>query len=187
MMPDVADNLLEADRISAILNSWQVPVLVIGAVALAAHRYVRATLDIDLGVNVAIGELETLEMHLRNAGYITTLHVPDGDDPLGGVIDVLSPNGLIQIVNFGDRFPAVIEDALEGEKIQARPDLALRVIPLPQLVALKLYAGGVKSLADIVELLRRNPEADLQKIGKICRKYRLRGWNRVLEELEQDR
>lgn len=68
--------------------------------------------------------------------------------------------------------------------IQARPDLTLRVIPLPQLVVLKLYAGGVKSLADIIELLRRNPEADLQEIGKLCRKYRPQGWNRVLAESE---
>lgn len=45
-------------------------------------------------------------------------------------------------------------------------------------------ALAVKSLADIVELLRRNPKADLQEIGKICRKYRLRGWNRVLAELK---
>jgi hypothetical protein len=184
-MPETDDSLLEAERISAILSSREVPVLVIGAVALAAHGYVRATFDIDLGVNVAIRDLKILEMHLRSAGFVTALHEPDGDDPLGGVIDVTSPSGLIQIVNFGDRFPAVIQDALEGEKIQARPDLALRVIPLPQLVVLKLYAGGVKSLADIIELLRRNPEADLQNIETLCRKYRLRGWNRVLAELEQ--
>lgn len=184
-MPDADANLVEADRISAILGSCQVPVLVIGAVALAAHRYVRATLDIDLGVNVAVRDMKGLEERLRTEGYLTVLHEPDGDDPLGGVIDVCGPHGLIQIVNFGDRFPAVIQDALEGEVIQVRPDLTLRVIPLPQLVVLKLYAGGVKSLADIVELLRRNPEADLQKIRKVCRKYRLRGWNRVLAELEQ--
>ena len=184
MMLDAGANLVEADRIATILASCQVPVLVIGAVALAAHRYVRATLDIDLGVNIAIREMKGLDERLRSEGYVTVLHEPDGDDPLGGVIDISGPNGLIQIVNFGDRFPAVIQDALEGEMIQARPDLALRVIPLPQLVVLKLYAGGVKSLADVIELLRRNPEADLQEIGKVCRKYRLEGWNRVLAELE---
>jgi len=183
-MLDTDANLMEADRIAAILDSCQVPVLVIGAVALAAHRYVRATLDIDLAVNVAVGEMKALEERLRTEGYVTILHEPDGDDPLGGVIDICGPNGLIQIVNFGDRFPAVIQDALAGEMIHVRPDLTLRVIPLPQLVGLKLYAGGVKSLADIIELLRRNPEADLHEIGKVCRKYRLRGWNRVLAELD---
>ena len=184
MMADASANLVDADRIATILGSYHIQALVIGAVALAAHRYVRATLDIDLGVNVAVGQMKGLEARLRTAGYVTVLHEPDGDEPLGGLIDICGPNGLIQIVNFGDRFPAVIQDALGGEVIQVRPDLSLRVIPLPQLVVLKLYAGGVKSLADIVELLRRNPEADLQEIGKLCRKYRLRGWNRVLAELE---
>ena len=59
----------------------------------------------------------------------------------------------------------------------------LRVIPIPQLVALKLYAGGLKSHSDIVELLRRNPEVDLEAIRETCRKYRLRGLDKVLEEL----
>ena len=136
------------------------------------------------GVNVAVARMKAVEERLRTKGYMTVFHEPDGDDPLGGVIDRSGPHGLIQVVNFGDRFPAVIQDALEGEAIQARPDLSLRVIPLPQLVILKLDAGGVKSLADCVELLRRNPEADLQEIGKLCRKYRLRGWNRVLAELD---
>jgi hypothetical protein len=184
MMPDAGANLAGADRIAVILGSCRVPVLVIGAVALAAHRYVRATLDIDLGVNVAVSRMKEIEERLRSEGYTTVLHEPDGDDPLGGVIDISGPDGLIQIVNFGDRFPAVIQDALEGEVIHARTDLSLRVIPLPQLVVLKLYAGGLKSLADCTELLRRNPEADFQEIGKLCRKYRIQGWKRVLAELE---
>jgi len=32
--------------------------------------------------------------------------------------------------------------------------------PLGHLIALKLYAGGMKSKADTVELLKRNPDAD---------------------------
>lgn len=182
-MLDAYANLVEADRISLILDAQNVPALVIGAVALAAHRYVRATLDIDLGVNVAVKDMKGLEECLRSEGYETCLHEPDADDPLGGVIDVYGPSGLIQIVNFGERFPAVIRDALAGDVVQLRPDLTLRVIPLPQLVVLKLYAGGLRSLADVVELLRRNPEANLREIGELCSMYRLRGWNRVLEEL----
>jgi hypothetical protein len=56
-------------------------------------------------------------------------------------------------------------------------------MPIPQLVALKLYAGGWKSLADVVEMLRRNPEVDLVELGETCRKYRIRGWEKVMEEL----
>lgn len=56
-------------------------------------------------------------------------------------------------------------------------------MPLAQLVALKLYAGGLGSKADIVELLRRNPEADLDAIRAACRRYRLQGLDAILAEL----
>jgi hypothetical protein len=175
--------LREAERIAGLLEKQGLPVVVIGAAALAAHRYLRFTRDIDLGVDADLRQMRKLVEVLRAAGYDSELHEPDGDDPLGGVIDVSGEFGLVQIVNFGGRFPAAIRDSLEGEGIRIRPE-GLRIMPIPQLVALKLYAGGWKSHADIVELLRRNPEVDLKMIGETCRRYRLRGWEKILEELE---
>lgn len=180
------DNLREAERIAAILTDEGVPPVVIGAVALAAHHYVRSTRDVDFGVDADLKQMRELLQLLRTRGYDAKLHEPDADDPLGGVIDIPGPFGLVQIVNFGDRFPAAIRDSLAGEDIRTRPDGVLRVMPIPQLVALKLYAGGWKSLADIVELLRRNPQADLRSIGETCRRYRIRGWEKVVEELQHE-
>lgn len=185
MHADHEECLKEAERIATLLLAEGMPAVVIGAAALAAHRYVRSTRDLDLGVDADIGMMRGLVEVLRAAGYDAEFNEPDADDPLGGVIDVSGDYGLIQVVNFGNRFPAAIRDALLGEAIRMRPDGVLRIMPIPQLVALKLYAGGWKSLADIVELLRRNPEADLEMIGETCRKYRLRGWDKVLEELRQ--
>ena len=65
------------------------------------------------------------------------------------------------------------------------PGGKLRIVPLTQLVALKLYAGGSKAKSDILELLRRNPDADLGKIREACRRYRLRGLGALLRELER--
>lgn len=62
------------------------------------------------------------------------------------------PGGLVQIISFEDRFPAVIRDALNGEDVRISPDSRLRVVPIPQLVALKLCAGGWKSKADIIDV-----------------------------------
>lgn len=186
MHADIDQNLREAERIAALLLAEGLPVVVIGAIALAAHRYVRFTQDVDLGVDADAKQMLQLVKVLATAGYDTQFHEPDGEDPLGGVIDVSGDFGLVQVVNFGGRFPAVIRDALAGEEIRMRPDGVLRIIPIPQLVAMKLYAGDWKSLADIVELLRRNPEVDLEMIGETCRNYRLRGWERVLEELRQE-
>lgn len=168
--------LLEAaERIAAALAESGAEAIVIGAAALAAHRYVRHTEDLDLGVNVAIRDLAALAGRLHAAGFEVMLREPDGQDPLGGVIDVSGPFGLVQIVNFGDRFPAVIEDGLAAATLPMQDRGRLRIIPLPHLIALTLYAGGMKSKADIVEVLRANPAADRDAISWLCRQYRLRG------------
>jgi len=183
-MIDPEANLQAAERVAGLLERHGVPAVVIGAVALAAYRYVRHTEDIDLGVVADLAGMRMLVAALRDEEQFTAeLSEPDGDDPLGGVIDVSGPFGLVQIVSFGDRFPDAIRDALAGDDVRVNPGSTLRIVPLAQLVALKLYAGGSKSKADIVELLRRNPEVDLTPIRKACRRYRLRGLEAILREL----
>jgi hypothetical protein len=58
----------------------------------------------------------------------------------------------------------------------------LRVVPLPHLIALKLYAGGYKSKADIVELLIRNPELHLDEVRAVCARYQLEGVDELITE-----
>lgn len=183
-MPDAESNLQAAERIASRLAENGVSALVIGAVALAAHRYVRNTEDIDLGIDADLRKMRLMADVLRADGFDVELHEPDSDDPLAGVIDISGPFGLVQIISFSNRFPAAIHDALAGEDTRIRPGSELRVIPIPQLVALKLYSGGSRARADIVELLRRNPEVDLETIRQTCRRYRLRGLDSILEELE---
>jgi hypothetical protein len=52
------------------------------------------------------------------------------------------------------------------------------------LIALKLYAGGFKSRADIMELIRRNPELDLNAVRDLCRRYRLAEIDEWLREVD---
>ncbi len=181
---DKAESLLEAaEQVMQILDRHQVQAVVIGAVAMAAHRYVRFTHDLDLGVNADVPTLRNLTASFRAAGFTAELREPDGQDPLGGVIDITGAFGLLQIISFADRFPAVIEDALRATTVVLRPGSALKLVPLPQLVALKLYAGGLRSKADVVELLKRNPEADRDEIRSVCSRYRIRGLDEILREL----
>ncbi len=184
MESKIANTLAEAERIGAILAKEDVPVLIIGAIALAAHHFIRSTKDVDLGGNIDLKKLKHIHKLLQNSGYQAELHLPDLQDSLGGLIDIEGPFGLVQIVNFGDRFPAAIEDSLSQQDKHNSSITTLAIAPLPLLIALKLYAGSWKSLADVTELLRRNPDADLEAIGKICRKYRLRGWKQVMNELQ---
>lgn len=181
-MTDPDEVIRAAEKVAGILESQGVGALVIGAVALAAHGYVRFTEDLDLGVNTDLKTLGRVAESLRSAGFDVELREPDGQDPLGGVVDVRGPFGLVQIVNFGGRFPAVIENGIAAADTVIRPGSRLRIVPLPQLVALKLYAGGTKSRADIVELLSRNPDADRAAIRDLCRTWRLRGLDPLIEE-----
>lgn len=181
-MEDSHAILEAAEDILRHLHELQLDALVIGAVALAAHRYVRQTEDLDLAVNANLQNLRSLTTSLQRSGYQVELHEPDAEDPLDGVIDIEGPFGLIQIISYAGKFPAVIEDALREAQLTARPGSPLKLVPLPHLIALKLYAGGTKSKADILELLLRNPECDVESVRDLCRAYRLRGLDELINE-----
>ncbi len=177
------DELLHvAGQVMEVLARHRVDAVVIGGVALAAHHYVRLTYDMDLGVNANVEKLREIASSLTQAGFHVELREPDSQDPLGGVIDVKGLFGLLQIISFAGRFPAVIEDSLSASPVALCPGSALRIIPLPQLIALKLYAGGLKSKADILELLKRNPDADLKEVSDACKRYRLQGLDEIIDE-----
>ena len=183
-MNDERSLLAAAERLATLLREHGVNAVVIGAAALAAHGYVRFTEDIDLGVSVPVADLKGLAMAIRKAGFDAVLREPDGDDPLGGVIDVSGSFGIVQIVNFGERFPAVIESAVADATVPMREGAVLRIAPLEHLIALKLYAGGRRSEADVIELLKRNPSADREAIRARCRGYRLRGLEPLISEAD---
>ncbi|MGB0578728.1 MAG: hypothetical protein ACPGVU_03405 [Limisphaerales bacterium] len=176
---DTAESVLE------VLREFQTDAVVIGAVALAAHHYVRFTEDLDLAMNADQPTFRNIAEALRGKGFEVELREPDSNDPLSGVIDVRSSDGLIQLVNFGQTFPAVITDAVKEATMQVREESPLRVAPLPHLVALKIYAGGLKSKADVVELLKRNTDADLNEIRTLCEKYRLPDVQPILDEAQE--
>jgi hypothetical protein len=88
----------------------------------------------------------------------------------------------MQIINFGGRFPAVIDDAVRFSNLAVREGSPLKLVPLPHLIALKLYAGGHKSKADIIELLARNPDLDLDETRAVCQRYRLNGLDELIRE-----
>jgi hypothetical protein len=151
-------------------------------VALAAHHYVRQTDDLDLGVNADLPTLRAVVTSLREAGLDVELREPDGADPLGGVIDVSGDFGLVQIISYAGRFPTVIEDAVRLSTLVVREDSPLKIVPIPHLIALKLYAGGYKSKADIIELLVRNPDLELDGVRSVCARYGLGGLEELIAE-----
>lgn len=165
-----------AERVVEILKEHQIDAVVIGAMALAVHNYPRDTEDFDLGIAVKPDRLSALADSLRRQGWTVDLHLPDGSDPLGGVIDVRAPDAeLVQVVNFENwagGFPAAVRDAAT-RAVELSPGSPLRAADLFSLIALKLYAGGPKSKLDVLELLDRNKPVDLDVLRDRCRKYGL--------------
>jgi hypothetical protein len=158
-----------AEKVAALLASQGVDCLVIGAVALAAHGYPRATEDVDLAIAIAPRSLQGLARALEQAGAAVEVRMPDADDPLGGVIDVRWPGAqLVQVINFDNSpaggFPRLVARALPRSLVVGE---GLRVADAGSLVAFKLYAGGRQSTMDILELLDRNA-VDIAELRATC-------------------
>lgn len=50
---------------------------------------------------------------------------------------------------------------------------------------MKLYAGGMKSKADVVELLARNPDADRDAVVDVCARFGLAdAWRALQPEID---
>ena len=137
-----------AVRLASLLPQ---PNALIGALAVAAHGYIRATDDIDF---VSSAEPQEIQARLAKAGIQSRTRrgdVLEGDIPWvvygradGFRFDVLFPPVPI------DWSRTVILPLTEGSR--------LRVVDLDALVRLKLRAGGPQDLIDVVHLVRLHSE-----------------------------
>lgn len=175
-----------AERVAEAARSLGFESALIGAAALAVHRYTRATEDIDLAVSVdPERKLAELGRALSRGGLLTELRMPDDDDPLGGLLSVREPldseSNPVEVVNFLNPWRPVRSPARDAiARAQPLPGTKLRCVTIEDLVALKLYAGGLQDHADVVQLLARNPEIDRELVRRIAGPY---DRDRVLERL----
>lgn len=176
-MLDPVASLALAERVSESARRIGFETALIGGAALAVHRYTRGTEDIDLAADVDPQvQLSALEKALTSAGLHTSLRMPDDEDPLGGVLVVWAsvdeagqPADVVEVVNFHNpgrivRTPAPMAIA----RSRTLPGTSLRCVSIEDLIAFKLYAGGLGDHADIMQLLARNPDADLAAIRAVA-------------------
>jgi hypothetical protein len=124
-------------------------------------------------------ELRELEEVVSARGYRVKRNLPDAEDDLGGLLRIWTeedehgdPVQPVEVVNFLNphrprRAPA--RDAIT----RATPieGSTLRCVTLADLVAIKLDAGSRADLADVVAVLRSNPDADVETIRATCKQY----------------
>ncbi len=167
-----------AERVSGILREHGIENAMIGAGAMAVHGYIRSTRDLDFAVEAdLVTGLERVRKRLRDEGLQVELRSPDPDDPLGGVLDIHGGRGEhVQIVNYHNDFNRgsgmLAFDAIQRADTYDFNGVRLRVVDLPHLIGLKVYAGGPKSLADILGLLSENPTV-LPAAREVCARHGL--------------
>ncbi|WP_426756689.1 hypothetical protein [Myxococcus sp. Y35] len=182
-----------AEQVVELLKRHDVPAIVIGAAAMAAHHYVRQTEDLDLAINVdPFKSFRQLEATLRAHGFEVTFEYPDDGDALGGVLRILGADfDPIEVVNFQNPWPSardatvLVREAMQAAHMPLGPGSPLHVVSLPYLIALKLYAQGRKSINDVVELLEHNrANLNVAELRDVCSRHGLRpSLEPLLEEL----
>jgi hypothetical protein len=126
--------------------------LLAGGLAVMAHGFVRATRDIDLVTRLSLPEAQA---RLSKDRLVTRLHRGDvlagGFSCLKGECDGLPFDVLPELVPIHWDLAPVIETSSAGK---------LRVVPLQDLIALKLKAQGPKDLMDAAMLVLLHPESE---------------------------
>jgi len=137
-----------AVRLASLLPQ---PSALIGALAVAAHGYVRATDDIDF---VSAASPKEIQARLAKAGISSKIR--RGDALEGDIPSVV--HGRADGLRFEVLSPPVPIDWSRTVALPLSEGSQLRVVDLDALVRLKLRAGGPQDLIDVVHLVRIHPE-----------------------------
>jgi hypothetical protein len=142
---------MNIEPVLGVLRAMGASCALIGAHAMAARGYPRFTIDIDLlTTDVRVLEPERWR-GLAAAGARVDVRRGDADDPLGGVVHVLLPDGTdVDLVVGRWRWEAAVVERAEPMVV------AGATVPVPltsDLILLKLVAGGHTDLHDVAALL----------------------------------
>lgn len=124
---------------------------VCGAGALAVHGVARSTYDIDLLTTDPRALHDTTWRALAAADVHVEIRRGDDDDPLRGVVRVTKTGERpVDVIVGRHAWQTAAIDAADPARVL---DAAVRVVDVPSLILLKLYAGGPQDLWDIEQLL----------------------------------
>ena len=153
-----------AVRLASLLPE---PNALIGALAVAAHGYIRATDDIDF---VSPAEPREIQARLAKGGI-------ESRTRRGGVLEGDIPwvvYGRADGFRFDVLFPPVPIDWSRTVILPLTEGSRLRVVDLDALVRLKLRAGGPQDLIDVVHLVRLHSEIEERALA-LAEAYGVRG------------
>jgi hypothetical protein len=161
------------ERVTRVLRDANVPFVMIGATAMAAHGVSRATHDIDLLTTHSRCLDPSLWAALSATGANIDIRPGDEDDPLRGVVRIKAPTE--QPIDLVIGRGAWQSDLIQRARSVEFDDLVLPIATAADLILLKLYAGGVQDRWDIQQLIavsdagvRDEVEANLAALPPAC-------------------
>jgi hypothetical protein len=138
-------------RVAAELGRTHIATAVCGASALAVHGIARSTYDIDLLTTDPRTLHDETWRALAASGVNVEIRRGDHDDPLGGVVRVTQEGQRpVDVIVGRHAWQTAVVDAADPMRILDAP---VRVVDVPSLILLKLYAGGPQDLWDIEQLM----------------------------------
>jgi len=152
---------MNIEPVRRVLDALGAPYALIGAHAMAARGYPRFTVDIDLLTTDRRVLDRTTWKTIEGEGGSVDPRRGDDDDPLGGVVHILLPEGTdIDIVLGRWKWEAAVIE--RSERLPVAPGVTLPVPTLSDLILLKLAAGGFLDLHDAAALLETGERATLE-------------------------
>ncbi|HYM36466.1 MAG TPA: DUF6036 family nucleotidyltransferase, partial [Steroidobacteraceae bacterium] len=145
--------LLLAD-VAAVLNSQKIDYAVVGALAVAVHGMMRASIDADAIVAATTSQLAGLQKQLVEAGFDVEQRRGGVDDPIAAMIIIAD--------RFGNRVDLLIGmKGLEGSVYERAIQMqipgfhsTLKIVGREDLIAMKIAAGAPKDLLDAEGCIR---------------------------------
>ena len=138
-----------------VLRQRGIDYAVIGAMAAAAHGAVRASVDADAVLSIAVKEASHLRDAFVGARFRTELRRGDFEDPIAAVLELQDEHGNRVDLLIGLRgmplevFQRAVDVPFCGE--------TLRVVSREDLIAMKLFAGGPQDLLDARQIRSIDP------------------------------
>lgn len=175
-------------RIVSYLHDRGIRSVLIGASAMGVHGIARSTLDQDLLTVASESLADSTWSDLQNAGATVDIRRGDSSDPLRGVVRITAPGAyrLIDVIVGRYVWQERVIDRARTLTVEGAP---IPVATVPDLILLKLYAGGPQDLWDIQQLLTQSDQDDLraqvsQEVTALPRRSQAL-WTRLIQEQEE--
>jgi hypothetical protein len=175
--------LLLLDAID-ILVAQKIEYAVVGAIAASIHGAVRASMDADVVLSLAVQQAKDLEQTFKAAQFHTELSRGDFDDPIPALLKLNDTYGnrvdlLIGLKGLeADAFARIVEVPFQEQKV--------RFIGREDFIAMKAFAGGPMDIVDATRAIAAAGDSLdkelLRRLGKRYGREALQLIERLLQE-----